>query len=165
MEKRILLWMVAILTLCSCSTSDNIYDPISLSKVSHSDCGNHIRTRGEYAPKLKLTYNKASKTITGEYINYTLNCDYTNAGINIDHDVDGALVLNPWNDGEGKANCICHINIYFTIHNATMPRYHLILNRQKVIIHEGDGSIREEIWTDYDGVISFSTQNTITINL
>ena len=83
MKKSIFLWMGAMmLMLSSCSTSDNYTDSISLSNVSHSECANHsLRTRGEnenpFASKLKLTYNEAEQTITGEYINYILSCDYT----------------------------------------------------------------------------------------
>jgi hypothetical protein len=171
MKKSIFLWMGAMmLMLSSCSTSDNYTDSISLSNVSHSECANHsLRTRGEnenpFASKLKLTYNEAEQTITGEYINYILSCDYTDAGINIEQDADGTLVLNPWNKAENMVDCICHINIYFTIRNATMQNYHLVLNRRTVTVVDQDGSKHQETWTDYDGYISFKDQNAITIDL
>lgn len=171
MKRIILLWMGAVmLTLSSCSTSDSITESFSLSKVSHSQCANHSsRTRGEdenpFASKLKLTYNVADQTITGEYINYMLNCNYTDAGINIEQDADGTLVLNPWNEAENLVNCICNINIYFTIRNATMQNYHLVLNRRTVTIGDPDGSKHQETLTDYDGYISFKDQNVITIDL
>ncbi|MBR7030885.1 MAG: hypothetical protein IKI06_06565 [Prevotella sp.] len=171
MKKNIFLWMGAVmLILSSCSTNDSITESISLSKVSHSECANHSsRTRGEdknpFASKLKLTYNKADQTITGEYINYILSCDYTDAGINIEQDADGTLVLNPWNKAENLVDCICNINIYFTIRNATMQNYHLVLNRRTVTVVDPDGSKHQETWTDYDGYISFKNQNVITIDL
>ena len=173
MKKNIILWMSAVmmLTLGSCSTSDSITESISLSKVSHSECENHSRTRGDsddpFVTKsmLRLTYNQADQTITGEYINYFLGCDYTDAGINIEQDADGTLVLNPWNDSKGLVNCICHINIYFTIRNATMENYHLVLYRRTVTIIDPDGSKHQETWTDYDGYISFKDQSVITIDL
>ena len=171
MKRNILLWMGAVmLTLSSCSTSDSITESFSLSKVSHSQCANHSsRTRGEdenpFASKLKLTYNKADQTITGEYINYMLSCDYTDAGINIEQDDDGTLVLNPLNKAKNLVNCICNINIYFTIRNATMQNYHLVLNRRTVTVVDPDGSKHQETWTDYDGYISFKDQNVITIDL
>ena len=159
-----------MLTLSSCSTSDSITESNSLSKVSHSECANHSsRTRGEdenpFASKLKLIYNEADQTITGEYINYMLSCDYTDAGINIEQDADGTLVLNSWNEAENMVDCICHINIYFTIRNATMQNYHWVLNRRTVTVVEQNGSKHEETWTDYDGYISFKDQNVITIDL
>ena len=171
MKRNILLWMGAVmLTLSSCSTSDSITESFSLSKVSHSECANHSsRTRGEdenpFASKIKLTYNKADQTITGEYINYMLSCDYTDAGINIEQDADGTLVLNHWNKAENLVDCICNINIYFTIRNATMQNYHLVLNRRTVTVVDPDGSKHQETWTDYDGYISFKNQNVITIDL
>ena len=171
MKRIFLLWMGAVmLTLSSCSTSDSITESISLSKVSHSECANHSsRTRGEdengFSTKLKLTYNKADQTITGEYINYMLSCDYTDAGINIEQDADGTLVLNPWNKAENLVDCICNINIYFTIRNATMQNYHLVLNRRIVTVVDPDGSKHQETWTDFDGYISFKDQNVITIDL
>ena len=173
MKKDIFLWMGAMmLTLSSCSTSDSITESVLLSNVSHSECENHSsRTRGEdddpYVTKsmLRLTYNEADQTITGEYINYMLSCDYTDAGINIEQDADGTLVLNPWNKADNMVDCLCHINIYFTIQNATMQNYHLVLNRQTVTVVEQDGSIHQETWTDYDGYISFKDQNVITIDL
>ena len=171
MKRNILLWMGAVmLTLSSCSTSDSITESFSLSKVSHSECANHSsRTRGEdenpFASKLKLIYNEADQTITGEYINYILSCDYTDAGINIEQDADGTLVLNPWNKADNLVNCVCHINIYFTIRNATMQNYHLVLNRQTVTVADPDGSEHQETWTDYEGYISFKNQNVITIDL
>ena len=159
-----------MLTLNSCSTSDNITESVSLSKVSHSECENHsLRTRGDdenqFASKLKLTYNKTDQTIAGEYINYMLSCDYTDAGINITQDADGTLVLNPWNEAENMVDCVCNINIYFTIRNATVRNYHLVLNRRTVTILDQDGSEHQETWNDYDGYISFKNQNVITIDL
>ena len=166
-----LLWMSAVmLTLSSCSTSDNITESISLSKVSHSECENHSsRTRGEdenrFTSKLKLTYNKTDQTIAGEYINYMLSCDYTDAGINIEQDANGTLVLNPWNEAENMVDCVCNINIYFTIRNATVRNYHLVVNRRTVTIVDQDGSEHQETWNDYDSYISFKNQNVITIDL
>ena len=171
MKKNIFLWMGAVmLTLSSCSTSDSVTESISLSNVSHSECENHSsRTRGEdkdtFTSKLKLTYNEADQTITGEYINYLLSCDYTDAGINIEQEADGTLVLNPWNKAENMVDCICHINIYFTIRNATMDNYHLVVNRRTVTIVEHDGQKHQETWADYNGIISFKDQNVITIDL
>jgi hypothetical protein len=166
-----LLWMSAVmLTLSSCSTSDNITESISPSKVSHSECENHSsRTRGEdenrFTSKLKLTYNETDQTIAGEYINYMLSCDYTDAGINIEQDADGTLVLNPWNEAENLVDCVCNINIYFTIRNATTQNYHLVVNRRTVTIVDQDGSEHQETWNDYDGYVSFKNQNVITIDL
>jgi len=173
MKKNIFLWMSAglMLMLSSCSTSDSITGSISLSNVSHSDCENRFlsRTRGEgenpFASKLKLTYNEADQTITGEYINYLLCCDYTDAGMNIEQDDDGTLVLNPWNDSKGGVNCVCYLNIYFTIRNATMQNYHLVLNRHTITIIDPDGSTHQETRTDYEGYISFKNQNVVTIDL
>ena len=171
MKKSIFLWMGAVmLMLSSCSTNESITDSLSLSKVTHSECENHAsRTRTDddnpYKSKLKLTYNEADQTITGEYINYILSCDYTDAGINIEQDADGTLVLNPWNKADNLVNCVCHINIYFTIRNATMQNYHLVLNRRTVTVVDQDGSKHQETWTDYDGYISFKDQNVITIDL
>jgi len=166
-----LLWMSAVmLTLSSCSTSDNITESISLSKVSHSECENHSsRTRGEdenrFTSKLKLTYNETDQTIAGEYINYMLSCDYTDAGINIEQDANGTLVLNPWNEAENMVDCVCNINIYFTIRNATRQNYHLVVNRRIVTIVDQDGSEHQETWNDYDGYISFKNKNVMTIDL
>ena len=172
MKKSIFLWMSAVmLMLNSCSTNESITGSLSLSNVSHSECGHSSsRTRSDgfeysYAPKLRLTYNESDQTITGEYINYMLSCDYSDAGINIEQDADGTLVLNPWNKADNMVNCICHINIYFTIRNATMQNYHLVLNRQTVTVVEADGSKHQETWTDYDGYISFKDQSVVTIDL
>ena len=160
-----------MITMSSCSTSDSIAGSISLSNVSHSECENHYlsRTRGEeddsYTSKLRLTYNEAEETITGEYINYLLCCDYTDAGMKVEQDADGTLVLNPWNDSQGGVNCVCHLNIYFTIRNATMQSYHLILNRRTVTVIDPDGSKHQEVWTDYDGYVSFKDQSIVTIDL
>ena len=62
-------------------------------------------------------------------------------------------------------NCICNINIYFTIRNATMQNYHLVVNRRTVTVEDPVGSKHQETWKDYDGYISFKEQNIITINL
>lgn len=173
MKTGICLWLSAglMLMLSGCSTSDSITGSISLSNVSHSDCINHYlsRTRAEgddtHATKLRLIYNNADQTITGEYINYLLCCDYTDAGMNIEQDDDGTLVLNPWNDSKGGVNCVCYLNIYFTIRNATMQNYHLVLNRHTITIINPDGSTHQETRTDYEGYISFKDQNVVTIDL
>ena len=158
-----------MLTLSSCSTNESVTESISLSNVSHSECVNRYLSRAEsdetQGTKLKLTYNEADQTITGEYINYMLNCNYTDAGINIEQDADGTLVLNPWSKAEMMVNCICNINIYFTIRNATMDNYHLVVNRRTVTILDPDGAKHQETWTDYDGNISFKDQSVIIIDL
>lgn len=166
MRKYFFLWMGAVmLTLISCSTNDSVTESIMLSSVSHSECDNHSLTRRFDAPQLRLTYNVADQTITGEYINYMLSCDYTDAGVNIEQDADGTLVLNPWSQADNLVNCICNINIYFTIRNATMQNYHLVVNRRIVTVEDPVGSKHQETWKDYDGYISFKEQNIITINL
>lgn len=172
MKKNVLLLLsVLMFVLCSCSTSDNITGDVSLSKVSHSDCENHhsSSTRAEgFDPsscQLRLTYNRTDETISGEYLNYTLCCDYTDAGINIEQDGNGTLVLNPWNDSKGLVNCICHLNIYFSLRNVTMDTFHLILNRRTVIVIDKDGTQHQETWTDYNGIVSFKDKNVVTINL
>ena len=170
MKKKSLLWLNALLLMFgSCSTNDSISESVLLSNVSHTECENHsLRTRANdnpYASRLKLTYNEADQTISGEYINYMLSCDYTDAGIKIEQDADGTLVLNPWNEAENMVDCVCHINIYFTIRNATKQNYHLVLNRRIATVVEQDGSKHQETWTDYDGYISFKDQNVITIEL
>ncbi len=170
MKRKSLLWISALLLMLgSCSTNDSITESVSLSDVSHSECENHsLRTRvsvNPYASKLKLTYNEADQTISGEYINYMLSCDYTDAGIKIEQDADGTLVLNPWNEAAHVVNCICYINIYFTIRNVTKQNYHLVLNRRTVTVADPDGSKHQETRTDYDGYISFKDQNVITIEL
>ena len=172
MKKNIILWL-SVLTLISCSTSDSISGALSLSKVSHSECVNRYLSRTRVdgddnlstKSMLRLTYNEADESITGEYINYLLCCDYTDAGMSVEQDADGTLVLNPWNDSRGDVNCVCHLNIYFTIRHATMQNYHLVLNRRTVTVIDPDGSKRQEIWTDYDGNISFKDQNIVTIDL
>ena len=172
MKKNIILWL-SVLTLISCSTSDSISGSLSLSKVSHSECVNRYLSRTRVdgddplstKSMLRLTYNEADESITGEYINYLLCCDYTDAGMSVEQDADGTLVLNPWNDSRGGVNCVCHLNIYFTIRHATMQNYHLVLNRRTVTVINPDGSKRQEIWTDYDGNISFKEQNVVTIDL
>ena len=172
MKKNIILWL-SVLTLISCSTSDSISGALSLSKVSHSECVNRYLSRTRVdgddplstKSMLRLTYNEADESITGEYINYLLCCDYTDAGMNIEQDADGTLVLNPWNDSRGDVNCVCHLNIYFTIRHATMQNYHLVLNRHTVTLINPDGSKRQELRTDYDGNISFKEQNVVTIDL
>jgi len=85
--------------------------------------------------------------------------------MNIEQDDDGTLVLNPWNDSKGGVNCVCHLNIYFTIRNATMQNYHLVLNRHTITIIDPDGSTHHETRMDYEGNISFKDQNVITIDL
>jgi hypothetical protein len=85
--------------------------------------------------------------------------------MSVEQDADGTLVLNPWNDSRGGVNCVCHLNIYFTIRHATMQNYHLVLNRRTVTLINPDGSKRQELRTDYDGNISFKDQNIVTIDL
>ena len=171
MKKRFSFWLsgVIILMFSGCSNNDSNTDVIALSKVSHSECESQTRAEGDdqyhNAPKLILTYNKADETITGEYINYMLGCDYTDAGINIEQDANGTLVMNPWNDAKGLENCVCHINIYFIIRNATMQNYHIVLGRQTITVVDAEGSKHQEVITQYEGNISFKNQSVITIDL
>lgn len=177
MKKNIVLWMSALalllmagLSACdSNSSKDETSGPLTPSKVTHSECANRATSRSgdvenPFSTKLKLTYNEDDATITGEYVNYALSCDYTDAGLNIEQDTDGTLVLNPWNKAENMVDCICHINFYFTIRDVNSKKYHLVVNRRTVTVVETDGSKHEETWTDYDGYISFEHQSVVMID-
>ena len=174
-KKNLWLSTALMLMLGSCSTNDSITGAISLSDVSHSECQSHSSSRTQdYVPstfddlyplQLRLTYNEADETITGEYINYLISCDYKDAGMNVEQDADGTLILNPWNESPNLVDCLCPVNIYFTIRNANRENYHLVLNRRTVNIIGPDGSKHLETRTDYDNNISFKKQSVITINL
>ena len=178
MKKIIGLWMsmLALLLmtvgLSACdnnSSKDEPSGPMTPSEATHSECRERAATRSgddenPFATKLKLTYNEGDATITGEYVNYTLSCDYTDAGLNIGQDTDGTLVLNPWNKADNMVNCFCNINFYFTIRDVNSKNFHLVVNRRTVTVVEADGSKHEETWADYDGYISFERQSVVVID-
>ena len=168
--KKVLFYLLGtlVLILCSCSSGDSFLAQMgqtSLRHVWHSDCQFHTLTRNTIPEptRLRLTYHEDTQSISGEYLDFRVNCAYTDAGMKIEVKDNGTIILNPWVESDNTADCICNVNIYFTIENITAQRFHLVLNQRTAVLMEGDGTTHEETWTDYDGFVSFKEKNTILI--
>ena len=168
--KKVLFYLLGtlVLILCSCSSGDSFLAQMgqtSLRNVWHSDCQYHTLTRNTIPEptRLRLTYHEDTQSISGEYLDYRVNCAYTDAGMKIEVKDNGTILLNPWVETDNTANCNCNVNIYFTIENITEQRFRLVLNQCTAVIMDEDGTTHEETWTDYDGFVSFKERNTILI--
>lgn len=113
------------------NNNDSNVEGITVGDVSNSDC--ESRTRAEEimtTPTLKLT--REGNNIYGELNNYFVNCAY--GDVKVICKEDGQTLKLRVDEGLGDliANCVCPINIYFTIFNALSDEYQLTLNESQL---------------------------------
>ena len=85
--KKVLFYLLGTLVLAfsSCSSGDSFLAQMgqaSLRNVWHSDCQHHTMTRNTITEptRLRLTYHEDTQSISGEYLDFRVNCAYTDAG-------------------------------------------------------------------------------------
>ena len=138
------------MTLTGCSTQESVSGPVSAGNVSNSGCQNNTRGTSIIGnPTLKFT--KDGVNLQAEFHNYRLNCAYKDVKVECTAK-DGVLDIRVEEvmDGDLYANCLCPVNIYYTIYNANEEEYSLRLNGEDLGIISFKGHDVTEIVRAYN---------------
>lgn len=104
---------------------------VTVGDVSNTECANRTRSESVMGnPTLKLT--RTENGLLGELNNYKANCAYGN--VNVICQENGQRLTINVDEGLGDlyADCVCPINIYFTIFNALKEEYELTMSGKDV---------------------------------
>lgn len=138
-----LFLFTAMALLTGCSTSQV---GVSVGNFSNSECLNNTRTAYATSTKLKLTRN--GNNINGELLGYQANCWH--GQLSVDCQQQGCCMDINVREHHGEkdliANCLCPINIYFTLYDVEGDKFQLKL--------DGDSL----------GVVSFEEHNIVQID-
>ncbi|MBQ7439758.1 MAG: hypothetical protein IJV28_07275 [Paludibacteraceae bacterium] len=145
---RIYAILLLVCGITSCSTSN--IDGLSVGKVSNSEC---LRTRatGDAQgvidnPTLQLT--KDGNTISGLLKNFEVNCA-AQKDVLVDCRQEGnTLYIEAHENSQDgvRANCVCPVNVYFTLYNVEGDNFRVILNGAEL----GDISFAEHRVVEID---------------
>ena len=98
--------------------------------VSNTGCMNKTRGESELGNMLiKLT--REGRNLIGEVTNYLVNCAYDDVRVSCEQKGQNLYIYVSEIASE-YADCMCPINIYFTIFNASKSQYGLYLNGQSL---------------------------------
>ena len=132
MKKLCFIPMVLFAFLITGCSSSNI-DGIAVGKVSNSECLNRSRSReakdaSDMKTMLRLT--REGNNIVGELINYYITCLHYD--IIVDCKQEGSELaitvsedLPQGDENILSSNCLCPINIYFTIYDIAGDSFHV----------------------------------------
>ena len=127
MKKLYQLFLIVTVTmLTACSTSQT---GVYVGNFSNSECLN--KTRAPYANTCKLKLTRSGNDISGELLGYNANCMHGKLSVECEQQ-GSRLSINVREtfDEEGAliANCVCPINIYFTVYNVEGEQYQVYLD-------------------------------------
>lgn len=136
------------MTLTGCSTQESVSGPVTAGNVSNSGCQNNTRGTSIIGnPTLKFT--KDGVNLQAEFHDYRLNCAYKDVKVECTAK-DGVLDIRVEEvmDGDLYANCLCPVNIYYTIYNANEEEYSLRLNGEDlgIISFKGHDVTEIDLW-------------------
>ena len=136
------------MTLTGCSTQESVSGPVTAGNVSNSGCQNNTRGTSIIGnPTLKFT--KDGVNLQAEFHDYRLNCAYEDVKVECTAK-DGVLDIRVEEvmDGDLYANCLCPVNIYYTIYNANEEEYSLRLNGEDlgIISFKGHDVTEIDLW-------------------
>lgn len=171
----LVILLVAIfvgMTLTGCSTQESVSGPVTAGNVSNSGCQNNTRGTSIIGnPTLKFT--KDGVNLQAEFHDYRLNCAYKDVKVECTAK-DGVLDIRVEEvmDGDLYANCLCPVNIYYTIYNANEEEYSLRLNGEDlgIISFKGHDVTEIDLWNheqaheegfEYSLVTTFTYANEI----
>ena len=152
-KKTLFLPLLAMILMTECSTAES---GVSVGNVHNTECP-HSSTRstladsgeGEEIPRLAIKLTRQGNTISGEMVNYKVNChhgelyvDCQQTGRKLDVNVREKIL-----DPNGlRSNCLCWVNIYFTLYDVEGDTFQLSLDGREL------------------GEISFKESNVVEIN-
>ena len=134
------------MTLTGCSTQESVSGPVTAGNVSNSGCQNNTRGTSIIGnPTLKFT--KDGVNLQAEFHDYRLNCAYEDVKVECTAK-DGVLDIKVVEVGDLFANCLCPVNIYYTIYNANEEEYSLRLNGEDlgIISFKGHDVTEIDLW-------------------
>ena len=121
-EMRLLLVFLLVLATGGAVAQES---NVTVGDVSNTDCAMMTRSEGNIGnPRLKLTRFEGG--LYGELINCEVNCAYGKVNVICEEDGQKLSIFVDEGNGDIWADCICHINIYFTIYNALQEEYQLL---------------------------------------
>ena len=121
-EMRLLLVFLLVLATGGAVAQES---NVTVGDVSNTDCAMRTRSEGNIGnPRLKLTRFEGG--LYGELINCEVNCAYGKVNVICEEDGQKLSIFVDEGNGDIWADCICHINIYFTIYNALQEEYQLL---------------------------------------
>lgn len=135
-KKALMQWVVMSVAafvgtaMTGCSTQESVTGAVSAGNVRNSGCQQDTRGTSVLGnPTLKLT--RVGDDLQAEFHDYRLNCAYKDAKVTCSAK-DGVLDITVEEVIEGNvyANCVCPVNIYFTIYNANESVYKLRINQE-----------------------------------
>lgn len=153
--ENVLMLLVIILvatfvgmTLAGCSTTESVTGPVRAGDVTNTGCQSHTRGTSIIGnPTLKLT--KDGVNLQAEFHDYRVNCAYKDVSVECAAK-DGVLDIRVEEvmDGDLYANCLCPVNIYYTIYNANEEEYSLRLNGEDlgIISFKGHDVTEIDLW-------------------
>jgi hypothetical protein len=156
-KKTLFLPFMALLFLTGCSTAES---GVSVGNVHNTECSSSS-TRSTQAgsdegedvpeiPRLAIKLTRQGNTISGEFTNYSVLCSHGDLYVDCQQTVQ-KLDINVRekknNQGGLAAQCLCWVNIYFTLYDVEGDTFLLTL----------DGRVL--------GEISFKDSNVVEINL
>ena len=122
--------LLALLQGMSCFAQDD-NSVVTVGDVSNTECSSRTRSESVMGhPTLKLTRNESG--FYGELINHEVNCAYGNVKVYCQEDGQELAINVDEGTGEYLADCICQINIYFTIYNALKDEYQVYVRGRNV---------------------------------
>ena len=152
-KKSLFLPLMALLFLTGCSTAES---GVSVGNVHNTECP-HSSTRstladsgeGEEIPRLAIKLTRQGNTISGEMVNYKVNCHHGELYVDCQQtgqklDINVREKKN--NQGGLAAQCLCWVNIYFTLYDVEGDTFQLSLDGREL------------------GEISFKESNVVEIN-
>ena len=98
---------------------------VIVGDISNTECADRARGASNYeCQTIKLTRFEGG--LYGELINCEVNCAYGKVNVICEEDGQKLSIFVDEGNGDIWADCICHINIYFTIYNALQEEYQLL---------------------------------------
>ena len=132
MEKmRIITAMLLGVLMTGCSTSK--IDGIAVGNVSNSECLQKDRTRGEGDETLApttLILTREGDNIVGELRNYRVECLHYDLIVSCKQEGSELAItvsedMPKGNGDKISVNCLCPVNIYFTIYDIEGDLFHV----------------------------------------
>ena len=152
-KKTLFLPLLAMFLMAGCSTAES---GVSVGNVHNTECP-HSSTRstqvdsgeGEEIPRLAIKLTRLGNTISGEMVNYKVNCHHGELYVDCQQtgqklDINVREKKN--NQGGLAAQCLCWVNIYFTLYDVEGDTFQLSLDGREL------------------GEISFKESNVVEIN-
>jgi hypothetical protein len=139
MKKSMIVFaFMAMVLLTNCSTTE---EGVSVARVYNTECSHALRgaaltdsedgDAGEM-PQMEVKLTREGDIISGEIVNYPIGCSH--GELYVDCQQTGKRLdvrVREKTDGDGiRTNCICWVNVYFTLFDVEGDTFLLTLDGQ-----------------------------------